>query len=55
MTTALFLLRAAQLGISISDLGLLTIGMVQDMYVEAYNDGRGEYARVADQEDFDRF
>lgn len=55
MTTALFLLRTAQLGISISDLELLTIGMVQDMYVEAFNDNEGEYARVASQEDFDRF
>ena len=54
MSTALFLLRAAQLGISISDLDLLTIGMVQDMYTEALNDD-AEYARVADQEDFDRF
>lgn len=55
MSTALFLLRAVQLGISISDLDLLTIGMVQDMYVEAFNDVEGEYSRVACQEDFDRF
>ena len=55
MTTVLFLLRTAQLGISISDLDLLTIGMVQDMYVEAFNDSEGDYTRVADQEDFDRF
>lgn len=55
MTTALFLLRTAQLGISISDLELLTIGMVQDMYVEAFNDNEGDYARVANQEDFDCF
>ncbi len=54
MTTALFLLRAAQLGVSISDLELLTIGMLQDMYIEAMNDG-SSYARVATQEDFDRF
>lgn len=55
MTTALFLLRAVQLGISISDLELLTIGMVQDMYIEAINDTDGDYVRLADQEDFDRF
>ena len=54
MTTALFLLRAAQLGVSIADLDLLTIGMLQDMYIEARNDG-ASYARVATQEDFDRF
>ena len=35
MTTALFLLRAAQLGIPIRDLELLTIGMVTDMLIEA--------------------
>ena len=55
MTTALYLLRAAQLGISIRDLGLLTVGMVNDMYTEAFNDREGEYAVVADQEDIDRW
>lgn len=55
MTTGLFLLRAVQLGISIRDLDLLTIGMLNDMYAEAYNDREGEYARVATQEDFDNF
>ena len=54
VTTALFLLRAAQLGVSIADLELLTIGMLQDMYIEAMNDG-ASYVRVATQEDFDRF
>ena len=38
MTTPLFLLRCVQLGISIRDLDLLTIGMVNDMYVESGND-----------------
>ena len=38
MTTALFLLRAAQLGIPIRDLELLTMGMVTDMMIEANND-----------------
>ena len=33
MTTSLFLLRCVQLGLSIRDLDLLTIGMVNDMYV----------------------
>ena len=36
MTTPLFLLRGVQLGISIRD--LLTIGMVNDMFVESRND-----------------
>jgi len=54
MSTALLLLRATQVGVSISDLDLLTIGMIQDMYTEALND-QAPYARVATQEDFDRF
>ena len=37
-TTPLFLLRCVQLGISIRDLDLLTIGMVNDMFVESRND-----------------
>ena len=47
MTTALFHLRTVQLGISLSELDLLTIGMVNDMYAEAANDKDGEYARLA--------
>jgi hypothetical protein len=54
MTTALFLLRAAQLGIPIRDLELLTIGMVTDMMIEASND-ECEYDQLPTQEDFDRF
>ena len=56
MTTPLFLLRCVQLGLSIRDLDLdlLTIGMVNDMYVESRND-ECKYAVVATQEDFDRF
>ena len=54
MTTPLFLLRCVQLGISIRDLELLTIGMVNDMYAEGSNDGC-EYAVVAGQEEFDLF
>ena len=54
MTTPLFLLRCVQLGLSIRDLELVTIGMVNDMYVESRND-ECKYAVVATQEDFDRF
>ena len=42
-----------QLGISIRDLDLLTIGMVNDMYVESRNDEH-KYAVVATKEDFNR-
>lgn len=55
MTTGLFLLRTAQLGLSMADLDLLTIGMVCDMATEAGNDREGEYARVATQDDIDVF
>ena len=54
MTTALFLLRAAQLGLSVSDLDTLSMGMVFDMCAEALNDGE-EYPVLATQDDFDRF
>lgn len=54
MTTPLFLLRCVQLGLSIRDLDLLTIGMVNDMYAESRNDDV-KYATLATQEDFDLF
>ena len=54
MTTPLFLLRCIQLGLSIRDLDLLTIGMVNDMYAESRNDDY-KYREVATQEDFDKF
>lgn len=54
MTTPLFLLRCLQLGLSIRDLDLLTIGMVNDMYAESRNDDY-KYREVATQEDFDKF
>ena len=55
MTTPLFLLRCVQLGISIRDLDLLTIGMVNDMYAESSNDEYKGYAQIATQMDFDAF
>ena len=54
MTTPLFLLRCVQLGISIRDLDLLTIGMVNDMYAESRNDDY-DYPTVATQSDYDNF
>ena len=54
MTTPLFLLRYVQLGISIHDPDLLTIGMVNDMYSESRNDDYS-YATVATQSDYDAF
>ena len=52
MTTALFLLRCVEIGISIAELDLLTIGMVMDIWTEKGNDGatydnlRSEQRRV---------
>lgn len=54
MTTALFLLRCVQVGISIRDLDLITIGTVNDMYVESGNDNC-DYDVLATQDDFDAF
>ena len=54
MTTALFLLRCIEIGISVRDLDLLTIGMVLDIWTEKANDDV-KYDRVASQEDFDKF
>lgn len=56
MTTALFLLRCVQIGLSIRDLDLLTIGMVNDMYAESGNDEcQDSYKQLASQEDMDQF
>lgn len=54
MTTPLFLLRCVQLGLSIRDLELLSIGMINDMYAESRND-ECKFAQFATQEDMDFF
>ena len=54
MSTALFLLRVAQLGIPIRDLDLLSIGMVSDIFTESANDDY-DWPDKADQSDFDKF
>jgi hypothetical protein len=55
MTTALFMLRCVQLGISIRDLDLLTIGLVNEMYIESGNDEYKGWSQLASQTDFDAF
>lgn len=60
MTTPLFLLRCVEVGISIRDLDLLTIGMVLDIWTEKANDSvkyetAGGTVRKATQKDFDMF
>ena len=53
MTTALFMLRCVELGLSISDLDLLTIGSVNDMFMEKSRDSM-EWREQATQADMDR-
>ena len=54
MSTPLFLLRCVQLGLSLSELDMLSIGMVNDMYAESGNDNY-KYKEIATQADFDNF
>jgi len=54
MNTAVYLLRAFQLGLSVDDMKQLTVGMVFDMIIESNNDNC-EYDVQATQEDFMRF
>ncbi len=54
MTTPLFLLRCYQLHIPSSDLELLTIGLINDMFTESAND-EYVYPSLATQNDFDKF
>ncbi len=56
MTTPLLLLRAVQLGVQISEMDMLTIGTINDMYTEMQNDeNQGAYNTLASQDDMDRF
>lgn len=54
MTTALFMLRAVQLGLSLEELDELEEGFVLDMIIESANDNE-KYDRTASQADFDNF
>lgn len=54
MTTALFLLRIYQSGMTLADLDDLELGTVFDIMTEAGND-ECKYKEIASQDDFDRF
>jgi len=54
MTTSLFLLRCVQLGLHISELDLLTIGMVNELFIESRNNDY-KYPVLADQDLMDKF
>lgn len=55
MTTPLFLLRCVQIGLSLSELDLLKIGVMNDMFTERENDDFDGCHEVAGQADFDAF
>ena len=55
MTTPLFLLRRKQLGLSMTGLDMLTIGLINDMFTEHENDDYEGWNEVAGQADFDAF
>lgn len=54
MTTPLLLLRAVQLGVHISEMDMLTIGTLLDMYTELQRDDE-PHDQLASQDDMDRF
>lgn len=53
-STALILLRALQLGLNLSDLELITLGMLYDIMIEKENDSV-EYDEIATAEDIANF
>ena len=55
MTMPLFLLRCVRIGLFLSELDLLTIGVVNDMFTEKENDEYDGWHEVAGQADFDSF
>ncbi len=54
MTTPLFLLRCKQLGLSMTELDLLTIGLINDMFSERERDDEN-WSVLADQDTMDKF
>ena len=55
MTTPLFLLRCKQLGLTLTELDMLTIGIINDMFTERENDDFDGWTEIAGQVDFDAF
>ena len=54
MNTALFMLRAKQMGFSIAELDEVDEGFVTDMIIESANDlAQDSYRQLATQEDMD--
>ena len=55
MTTPLFLMRCKQLGLSMTELDMLPIGLMNDMFTERENDDYDGWNEMASQSDFDAF
>lgn len=55
MTSPIFLLRCKQLGLSMTELDLLTIGINNDMFTERENGEYTGWAEIADLSDFELF
>ena len=55
MTTPLFLLRCIQLGLSMTELDLLTIGLITEMMIERGNDDYDGWCEIAGQAEYDAF
>ena len=53
-TTALYILRAKQVGLSLEELNMMNFGFVMDILTELDND-RFDYPYKATQADIDRF
>lgn len=54
MTTGLFLLRCVEMGVSLRDLDLVSVGAILDMWIEKGNDTY-KYPLQAGQAQFDAF
>ena len=54
MNTAVYFLRAKQMGLSIDELEQMTVGFLIDMITEGAND-EAKYTEKATQADFDKF
>lgn len=55
MNTALYVLRAKQMGLSLDEMEMLDEGFITDMIIESSNDSYDGYQQLASQEDFDKF
>ena len=55
MNTALYILRAKQMGLTLDEMEQLDEGFITDMIIESNNDSYDGYKQIASQEDFDKF